>query len=172
MSRLSVTEKSWLKARVGQEFEPILNGLRDRLIPLKVRFTDQLYRTTGLAAAEKRILKLVAEAEKLNAQYKEVAGVECVDISTRTNPKNRTGYGSNRWDGTPFSREVDAKVKATKEARHLVEAEMKCQHLQDQVMLAGFPEQLVDLIEKELPKATGQYAKMLTNGNGHHQLGA
>jgi hypothetical protein len=44
--------------------------------------------------------------------------------------------------------------------------------LQDQVMLAGFPEQLVDLIEKELPKATGQYAKMLTNGNGHHQLGA
>jgi hypothetical protein len=50
---------------------------------------------------------------------------------------------------------------------------MKCQHLQDQVMLAGFPEQLVDLIEKELPKATGRYSKLLTNGNGNgHQLGA
>ncbi|MCK5316915.1 MAG: hypothetical protein KAJ55_03325 [Anaerolineales bacterium] len=168
--RLSVTEKAWLKARVGQEFEPILNGLRDRLIPLKVKFTDQLYRTLGLAAAERNILKMVKDLERLNAQYEAIAGVECVDITTKTTPGQVNGY--SRWNDTPFAREVDAKVKATKEARHLVEAETKCQHLQDQVMLAGFPEQLVELIEKELPKATGQYAKLLTNGNGHHQLGA
>lgn len=169
MSRLSVTEKTWLKARVHQEFEPILNGLRDRLIPLKVKFTDQLYRTLGLAAAERDILKMVKDLERLNAQYQAIAGVECVDITTRTNPVHTNGF--NRWDHTPFAREVDAKVKATKEARHLVEAETKCQNLKDQVMLAGFPEQLVELIEKELPKATGSYAKLLTNGNGH-QLGA
>ena len=168
--RLSVTEKAWLKARVGQEFEPILNGLRDRLIPLKVKFTEQLYRTLGLAAAERTILKMVKDLESLNAQYEAVAGVECVDITTRTNPAHTNGY--SRWNDTPFARQVDAKVKATKEARHLVEAETKCQHLQDRVMLAGFPEQLVELIENELPKATWQYAKQLGNGNGNHHLGA
>jgi len=171
MGRLSVTEKEWLRSRIGSEFEPVTKGLRDRLIPLKVKFTDQLYRTTGLAAAEKEILKLVKRVEKLNSQYKEVAGVECVDITIKSRPGVRVQYNSDRWDDTPFAREVRAKVKATKEARHLNEAEAKCVQMQDQVMVAGFPEQLVDLIEKELPKATAQWSKML-NGNGHHQLGA
>jgi len=173
-SRMTLTEKEWIRSRVSAEFDPVLNGLRDRLLPLKQKFTERLYRTLGLAAAEKRILKLVAEAEKLNAQYEEVAGVECIDITIKSRPgvKTNNGYENNRWADTPFAREVKASVKATKEARHLVEAEAKCRQLEDQVMLAGFPEQLVDLIEKELPKITAQYSKLLTNGNGHHQLGA
>lgn len=174
-SRMTLTEKQWVKGRVAAEFEPILNGLRDRLIPLKHKFTDRLYKSLGLAAAEKEILKLVKQLEKMNAQYKEISGVECVDITIRSGPgrKRQNSYGANRWDGTPFSRQVEAEVKATKEARHLVEAEAECKRMKDQVMLAGFPEQLTELIQKELPKATGRFAKLAgVNGNGRRQLGA
>ncbi len=173
-SRMTLTEKQWLKERVNQEFEPVLNGLRDRLLPLKQKFTDLLYRTLGLAQAEKEILTMVKKIQRLNAQFKDAAGVECIEITIKPRPGGEEvpTYGSDRWADTPFAREVKTKVKGTKEARHLVEAEAKCRKLKDQVMLAGFPEQLVDLIEKELPKITGQYAKLLTNGNGHHQLGA
>lgn len=171
-SRMTLTEKQWLKGRVVQEFEPILNGLQDRLLPLKQKFTGQLYRTLGLAQAEKEILQAVKKIQRLNAQFKEASGVECIEIQVKPGPGEVPTYGGNRWEDTPFAREVKARVNGTKEARHLVEAEAKCRQLEDQVMLAGFPEQLVDLIEKDLPKATGRYAKMLTNGNGHHQLGA
>lgn len=171
-SRMTLTEKQWLKGRVTAEFQPILTGLQDRLLPLKQKFTGQLYRSLGLAQAEKEILQAVKKIQRLNSQFKEVAGVECIDITVKSKPGAKPEYGSSRWDDTPFAREVQAQVKASKEARHLVEAEAKCRQLKDQVMLAGFPEQLVDLIENQLPKATGQYAKMLTNGNGHHQLGA
>ena len=171
-SRMTLTEKQWLKGRVVQEFEPVLNGLQDRLLPVKQKFTDQLYRTLGLAQAEKEILQAVKKIQRLNAQYKEASGVECIEIQIKPGPGEVPTYGANRWEDTPFAREVKAKVNASKEARHLVEAEAKCRQLEDQVMLAGFPEQLVDLIEKDLPKATGRYAKMRTNGNGHHQLGA
>ena len=171
-SRMTLTEKEWIRARVSAEFGPVLAGLQDRLLPLKQKFTDQLYRSLGLAQAEKEILQAVKKIKRLNAQYKEASGVECIEIQVKTGPGTVTTYGGDRWADTPFAREVQAKVKATKEARHLVEAEAKCRQLEDQVMLAGFPEQLVNLIEKELPKATGQYAKLLTNGNGNRQLGA
>jgi len=172
-SRMTLTEKQWLKGRVTQEFEPVLTGLQDRLLPVKQKFTDQLYRTTGLAQAEKEILAAVKKIQRLNSQFKEASGVECIEITIKDGPGVVPTYGGDRWADTPFAREVKAKVKASKEARHLVEAETKCRQLKDQVMLAGFPEQLVELIEKELPKATGRFAKLLTNGNGNgHQLGA
>ena len=175
-SRMTLTEKEWLKGRVTQEFQPILTGLQDRLLPVKQKFTDQLYRSLGLAQAEKEILAAVKKIQRLNAQFKEASGVECIEITVKPGPGQVPTYGAysgaDRWADTPFAREVKASVKATKEARHLVEAEAKCRQLEDQVMLAGFPEQLVDLIEKELPKITAQYSKLLTNGNGHHQLGA
>ena len=175
-SRMTLTEKQWLQGRVSQEFGPVLNGLRDRLLPLTQKITDKLYRISGLAQAEKEILQAVKKIQRLNAQFKEASGVECIEIQVKPGPGKVPTYGAysgaDRWADTPFVREVQAQVKATKEARHLVEAEDKCRQLEDRVMLAGFPEQLVDLIEKELPRITGQYAKLLTNGNGHHQLGA
>jgi len=167
-SRMTLAEKEYIRRRVGAEFNPVIQGLRDRLIPLKDKFTAQLYRSLGLAHVEKEILALVKRLEKLNAQFKEVAGVECIEITVQHRPDQVPTRQHDRWVSTPFAREVRDKVHDTKEAQSLNEAEAKCVQMQDTVMLAGFPEQLVKLIEKELPQQTGKFSKLL--GNGHRQL--
>ncbi len=167
MSRMTLAEKEYIRGRVGAEFAPVVNGLRDRLLPLTQKVTAQLYRSLGLAAAEKEILTLVKRLEKLNAQFEAVAGVECIEISVKHRPDQIPMHSHDRWAATPFAREVRAKVHETREAQSLNEAEAKCVQMQDTVMLAGFPEQLVTLIEKELPQVTGKFSKLLGNGNGN-----
>ena len=71
----------------------------------------------------------------------------------------------NRGDGNPIDREVDAQVDQTKEAQAYVNAKTQKQDARDQVMLAGFSSDVLDLFKVEIPKT-------LKTFNGHKKLKA
>ena len=64
------------------------------------------------------------------------------------------------FNKTPFGRAVEAKVIASKEAKSLVEAEAKLKGLKDTVMLAGFPGELTELFQVQLPAATDKFRRL------------
>lgn len=172
-SRMTLAEKTYLKDRIGGEFEPILATLKDRLLPIKQRVREQLFKSLGLATVDTKIRKLVKQVEKLNGQFEEVTGSECVKVNfqeislERHNGWNNGGTPSFSYADTPFARAVKDKVKASKESRNLNEAEAKVKVLQDNVMLAGFPEQLTKLMSEELPAAAEKFRRLagLTSSN-------
>ncbi len=162
-SRMSVSEKTYLTDRIDSEFSPILSTMQDRLIPIKEQFREKLFKSLGLSAVESKVKKLVTQVETLNRQFQEVTGVECVSISFQTVSTNGSGWENGQqiyYGNTPFARAVAVKVKASKEAKSLVQAEATLKGLKDTVMLAGFPQELVKLMKVELPAASNQFRRL------------
>jgi hypothetical protein len=160
---MSVREKEYLTSRITDEFDPILSTMQDRLIPIKERFREKLFKSLGLSAVESKVKKLVTQVETLNRQFKEVTGSNCVDISFQKVATTGTGWENGEqvyYGNSPFARAVAAKVKASKEAGSLVEAEATVKGLKDTVMLAGFPGELVKLMKIELPAASTQFRRL------------
>ena len=162
-SRMSVREKEYLTGRINDEFNPILSTMQDRLIPVKERFRERLFKSLGLSGVEAKVKRLVKQVETLNRQFKEVTGSECVSLTFQTVSTTGSGWEDGEqvfYGNSPFARAVAAKVKASKEARTLVEAEATVKALRDTVMLAGFPGELVKLMKVELPAASNQFRRL------------
>ena len=162
-SRMSVREKEYLTGRIDDEFSPILSTMHDRLIPVKERFREKLFKSLGLSGVEAKVKRLVKQVETLNRQFKEVTGSECVSLTFQTVSTTGSGWEDGQqvfYGNSPFARAVAAKVKASKEARTLVEAEATVKALRDTVMLAGFPGELVKLMKVELPAASNQFRRL------------
>jgi hypothetical protein len=160
---MSVREKEYLTNRITDEFNPILDTMQDRLIPVKERFREKLFKSLGLSSVEAKVKRLVKQVETLNRQFREVTGTNCVDIAFQTVNTSGSGWADGQqvfYGNSPFARAVAAKVKASKEARSLVEAEASLKGLKDTVMLAGFPGELVQLMKVELPAASNQFRRL------------
>lgn len=172
---MSVSEKTYLTDRIDSEFEPILSTMKDRLIPIKEQFRGKLFKSLGLSSVESKVKKLIQQVETLNRQFQEVTGVECVSINFQTVSTVGTGWEDGKhvsYDSTPFARAVAIKVKASKEATSLVEAEATLKGLKDTVMLAGFPQELVKLMKVELPAVSNQFRRLAGLPDAPSQLTA
>lgn len=160
--RMTLREKEYLQGRVDEMFTTVIKRLEDRLIPVSDTIRSKVEKGMGLPQAEKEMDKLVEKLSALNKRYNDLTGGDYMPVKRITAPS----YSGGRFkDGCPVDREVDAQVDQTKEAQAYVNAKAQKQDAKDQVMLAGFSSDVLDLFKVEIPKT-------LKTFNGHKKLKA
>jgi len=162
--KMNMQEKTYLRDRADEEFRPVIMAMNDRLIPVKRRIREKVEKELGVPQIEKQMRKMIEAVEKMDEEYREVTGHGFSGVTEMNSRSMRQQQITKRE--SPLSREVDKRLKATKEAQSLVMVEADMRQCKDQVMLAGFPEDVRDLFENMMPELLAPYRKEVGLLNG------
>lgn len=136
-SRITVSDKEYLKNRASEEFNPLLRRLKDLLIPVKEKIRAEVRKSMGVDKVEVRMDKLQAQLDDLKRQHKAIVG---------------DSFGNREPENTPFAREVDIRLMRRPEAKTLQALQTVFKKTKDEIAMAGVPGELRKLLSG-LPKA-------------------
>jgi hypothetical protein len=155
MARLSVTEKQYIIKKINSEFFPVRDLMQDQLIPLRESIEKEVLKDWKADKVRKNIDTLADKLRELVDQYRTVTGVKVLDIGAPGPYLN--GPHDER---TPLAREVKRRLDESEEAEGVRQLNATRNALEEEVMLAGYPEELKAIVTT-LHERIAPFRKML-----------